>query len=64
MHFNRDLEKYWTNPQYTFVINETDIIKDECCWVIIGMMQKYTRQKRIKLRVESVIRIIEDILGL
>ena len=44
--------KFWTNPQYTFVINETDLINNTC-YVIIGLMQKYTRQKRIKLNVDS-----------
>lgn len=47
-------EMYWTNPQYTFIINEADLINDECCWIIIGLMQKNTRQKRIELKVETV----------
>jgi hypothetical protein len=44
--------KYWTNPQYTFLINESDMTNGNC-WVIIGLMQKNTRQKRAKLGVES-----------
>lgn len=39
-------EKFWMNPQFTFMISDTDLVKDESCWVIIGLMQKYTRQKR------------------
>jgi calpain len=49
----RNEPKYWTNPQYTFTINESDIIKDTKCCVIIGLMQKYTRQKRSTLNTES-----------
>ena len=28
-------------------------MKDGTCWVIIGVMQMYTRQKRIALKVDS-----------
>ncbi|RMZ95081.1 calpain-3 isoform X2 [Brachionus plicatilis] len=45
--------KYWTNPQYTFIITENDYINNDGCWVIISLMQKYTRQKRIQLKSET-----------
>jgi hypothetical protein len=45
--------RYWENPQFTFVLNESDVIKENACWVIISLMQKHTRQKRIELKVES-----------
>ena len=46
--------KYWTNPQFSFVLNESDVVQSgsDKCWVIIALMQKYTRIKRVKLRVE------------
>jgi len=45
--------RYWENPQFTFVLNESDVIKDNSCWVIISLMQKHTRQKRIELKVDT-----------
>lgn len=48
---NRD--KFWSNPQIAFYINQKDLAKNNSCWVIIGLMQKYTRQKRVALQVES-----------
>lgn len=45
--------KYWTNPQLSFHIHSNDVIQDNKCWVIIALMQKYTRNKRVKLRVDT-----------
>lgn len=38
--------KYWTNPQYSFIINDIDLVDDDSCWIIISLMQKHTRKKR------------------
>ena len=35
------------------MINESDIILEDSCWVIIGLMQKNTRRKRVELNVEN-----------
>jgi hypothetical protein len=52
--------KYWTNPQYTFTINEIDLINGlKSCSVIIGLMQKYTRQKRAAAQVEATEEFIQ-----
>lgn len=50
---DQNRNKFWTNPQIVFNINQSDIVKDNSCWVIIGLMQKYTRQKRVALQVDS-----------
>ena len=46
-------DKFWRNPQIAFFINKNDLVRDNKCWVIIGLMQKYTRQKRQAMLVES-----------
>ena len=45
--------KFWTNPQYEFSISASDLTSENSCWVIISLMQKNTRQNRIKLGLES-----------
>lgn len=47
-----DRVKFWTNPQFRFVINEAEINENKCL-VLIALMQKYTRQKRVALGVAS-----------
>ena len=43
------LEKYWTNPQYLVRLNFIDDGDDEnLCTMIIALMQKETRQRRIR----------------
>jgi hypothetical protein len=43
------LEKYWTNPQYLVRLNFIDDGDDEnLCTMIIALMQKDTRQRRIR----------------
>ena len=46
-------EKFWTNPQFSFNITDKDLASEDKCWIIIALMQKYTRQKRAALHVES-----------
>lgn len=46
-------EKFWINPQIAFYIDQKDAVKNNSCWVIVGLMQKFTRQKRVALQVES-----------
>lgn len=46
-------EMFWTNPQFTFIINECDLDSNNSCYVIIGLMQKHTRKKRTELKVDS-----------
>lgn len=43
------LEKYWTNPQYLVRLNFIDDDdKENLCTMIIALMQKDTRQRRIR----------------
>ena len=43
------LEKYWTNPQYLVRLNFIDDGDDEnLCTMIIALMQKETRQRRLR----------------
>lgn len=47
--------RYLENPQYRFEITDLDVTKGDKCWVIVGLLQKNTYQKRIKLKTECVI---------
>lgn len=43
------LEKYWTNPQYMVRLNFIDDDDDQnLCTMIIALMQKETRQRRLR----------------
>ena len=43
------LEKYWTNPQYLVRLNFIDDGDDDnLCTMIIALMQKETRQRRLR----------------
>jgi hypothetical protein len=46
-------EKFFINPQITFCISSSDLVNNEACLVIIGLMQMYTRRMRVALRVDS-----------
>ena len=43
----------WKNPQFGFVINSSDLIRNNECAVVICLMQKYARQKRAVFLKES-----------
>ncbi len=45
--------KFWRNPKIGFYINQIDLASKQSCWVIIGLMQKFTRQKRVALQTDS-----------
>ena len=48
--YNKD--KYWTNPQYSFNLDECDLIENDSCCAIISLIQINTRLSRLRQGLE------------
>jgi len=53
---------FWKNPQIGFVINNSDLVRNNECVVIICLMQKYSRRKRGIFNKESAEEFINFML--
>lgn len=48
--FSCKTDMFLMNPHFSFELTSQDMIQENKCWVIIALMQKYTRKKRFELQ--------------